>query len=220
MTVTPHVGSALEELLERSGRFFTPGEFSADLRTVTRRGGRDGDVFYRDRWSHDKVVRSTHGVNCTGSCSWKIYVKDGIITWETQQTDYPVGGPGPSRIRAARVSPRCVVLLVQAIRLPGCGTRTPGVCWWRCSARPRLGSATRCWPGRDIQADPDRRRRYQQARGKGGLVRVSWAEATEMGRRGPCAHDQDVRSGPGCRLHADPGDVDGHAMPQGPGSSS
>ena len=34
-------------------------------------------------------MRSTHGVNCTGSCSWKIYVKGGIVTWETQQTDYP-----------------------------------------------------------------------------------------------------------------------------------
>ncbi|MFP4138620.1 MAG: hypothetical protein ACLFSR_09690, partial [Halomonas sp.] len=36
------------------------------------RGWEDG---YRQRWQHDKVVRSTHGVNCTGSCSWKIYVK-------------------------------------------------------------------------------------------------------------------------------------------------
>ena len=44
---------------------------------------------YRKRWEHDKIVRSTHGVNCTGSCSWKIYVKGGIVTWETQQTDYP-----------------------------------------------------------------------------------------------------------------------------------
>ena len=35
------------------------------------------------------MVRSTHGTNCTGSCSWKIYVKGGIVTWETQQTDYP-----------------------------------------------------------------------------------------------------------------------------------
>ena len=37
-------------------------------------------------------MRSTHGVNCTGSCSWKVYVKDGIITWEAQQTDYPSTG--------------------------------------------------------------------------------------------------------------------------------
>lgn len=32
-------------------------------------------------------------MNCTGSCSWKVYVKDGIITWETQQTDYPSTRP-------------------------------------------------------------------------------------------------------------------------------
>ena len=50
---------------------------------------RNWEDAYRDRWAHDKIVRSTHGVNCTGSCSWKIYVKDGIVTWETQQTDYP-----------------------------------------------------------------------------------------------------------------------------------
>ena len=66
-----------------------------------RRGGwsalsgreRKWESFYRDRWQHDRVVRSTHGVNCTGSCSWKIHVKDGIVTWETQQTDYPSNGP-------------------------------------------------------------------------------------------------------------------------------
>lgn len=53
---------------------------------------RDAEEIYRRRWQHDRIVRSTHGVNCTGSCSWKIYVKDGIITSETQQTDYPSTG--------------------------------------------------------------------------------------------------------------------------------
>lgn len=48
---------------------------------------------YRERWSHDKEVRTTHGVNCTGSCSWKVFVKNGVITWENQQTDYPSCGP-------------------------------------------------------------------------------------------------------------------------------
>ena len=38
------------------------------------------------------MVRSTHGVNCSGSCSWKVHVKQGIVTWETQQTDYPENG--------------------------------------------------------------------------------------------------------------------------------
>ena len=50
----------------------------------------NGKNAYRSRWQHDKIVRSTHGVNCTGSCSWKVYVKNGLITWETQQTDYHV----------------------------------------------------------------------------------------------------------------------------------
>jgi nitrate reductase alpha subunit len=34
--------------------------------------GRGWESAYRDRWRHDKVVRSTHGVNCTGSCSWNV----------------------------------------------------------------------------------------------------------------------------------------------------
>lgn len=55
---------------------------------ITTDENRGWEKGYRDRWAHDKVVRSTHGVNCTGSCSWKIYVKNGL-TWETQQTDYP-----------------------------------------------------------------------------------------------------------------------------------
>nr|P85097.1 RecName: Full=Respiratory nitrate reductase alpha chain; AltName: Full=Respiratory membrane-bound nitrate reductase subunit alpha [Bradyrhizobium sp.] len=43
---------------------------------------------YEDReW--ENVYRSTHGVNCTGSCSWK----DGIVTWEGQELNYPTTGP-------------------------------------------------------------------------------------------------------------------------------
>src|SRR5690625_3918565 len=54
---------------------------------------RQSEQYYRSRWQHDKVIRTTHGVNCTGSCSWKVHVKDGIIAWETQHTDYPSTGP-------------------------------------------------------------------------------------------------------------------------------
>src|SRR4051794_20677611 len=85
-----------EDLLLKTGRFLRRSATSRDLHTLFLQGGTEGDAFYRDRWSHDKVVRSTHGVNCTGSCSWKVYVKDGIITWETQETDYPsVGADRP-----------------------------------------------------------------------------------------------------------------------------
>ncbi len=65
-----------------------PEQFS-DGHGITTDENRNWERAYRDRWSHDKIVRSTHGVNCTGSCSWKIYVKRGLVTWETQQTDYP-----------------------------------------------------------------------------------------------------------------------------------
>ena len=40
-----------------------------------RAKSREWEKMYRERWSHDKVVRTTHGVNCTGSCSWKVFVK-------------------------------------------------------------------------------------------------------------------------------------------------
>ena len=40
---------------------------------------------YRNRWRHDKVVRSTHGVNCTGGCSWQIFVKNGLVSYEMKQ---------------------------------------------------------------------------------------------------------------------------------------
>src|SRR5512146_1258958 len=51
---------------------------------------RSWEEFYRNRWQHDKVVRSTHGVNCTGGCTWQIHVKNGIVTWEMQGLDYPM----------------------------------------------------------------------------------------------------------------------------------
>ena len=105
-------GEPVESLLRRA-QFFTPGGTpSVDFREVHRRGGRAAEDFYRERWRHDKVVRSTHGVNCTGSCSWKVYVKDGIITWETQQTDYPFNRPGHAGVRAAGLPAGGVIFLV------------------------------------------------------------------------------------------------------------
>ncbi|MBG0740627.1 nitrate reductase subunit alpha [Paeniglutamicibacter antarcticus] len=161
------------------GRFFTKWDQTDDSRAVFREGGRKGDIFYRDRWSHDKVVRSTHGVNCTGSCSWKVYVKDGIITWESQQTDYPsVGADSPEY--EPRGCPRGAAFSWYTysptrVRFPY--ARGVLVEMYR-EAKGRLKDPVLAWA--DVVTDPERRRRYQQARGKGGLVRVSWQEAIEM----------------------------------------
>lgn len=169
----------VSDALLRLGRHLRPGAVSEDLRTLHQIGGRQGDVFYRDRWSHDKVVRSTHGVNCTGSCSWKVYVKDGVITWEAQQTDYPsVGGDRPEY--EPRGCPRGAAFSWYTysptrVRFPY--ARGVLVEMYR-EARARLGDPVAAWA--EITTDPDKRRRYQSGRGKGGLVRVTWDEATEI----------------------------------------
>jgi complex iron-sulfur molybdoenzyme family reductase subunit alpha len=50
---------------------------------------RGWESLYRDQFKWDRVVRSTHSANCTGSCSWMVYVKDGVMVREEQASDYP-----------------------------------------------------------------------------------------------------------------------------------
>ena len=47
-------------------KYLIPTSTSADGHQETREGGRTWENMYRDRWSFDKTVRTTHGVNCTG----------------------------------------------------------------------------------------------------------------------------------------------------------
>lgn len=50
---------------------------------------RGWESFYRDLWQFDYFGRSTHSVNCTGSCTWRGYVKNSILFKEEQYSDYP-----------------------------------------------------------------------------------------------------------------------------------
>ncbi len=50
---------------------------------------REWEDLYREEWDWDSKARSTHGVNCTGSCSWEVYVKNGQVWREDQAADYP-----------------------------------------------------------------------------------------------------------------------------------
>ncbi|MEK8227230.1 hypothetical protein NKG05_15830 [Oerskovia sp. M15] len=140
------------------------------------------------------MVRSTHGVNCTGSCSWKVYVKDGIITWETQQTDYPSVGPDspeyePRVVRAARPSagtptPR-----------PACAIRTSAACCCGRSARPRPARGPGAGVGRGHGKPGDGacvQAGTRQGRPGPGVVGGGRGDR----RGGPRPHHQDLRAGP------------------------
>ncbi|WP_148715735.1 nitrate reductase subunit alpha [Chitinolyticbacter meiyuanensis] len=133
---------------------------------------------YRSRWQHDKIVRSTHGVNCTGSCSWKVYVKNGLITWETQQTDYPRTRPDLPN-HEPRGCPRGAsyswyVYSAQRVKYPMIRGRL--IEMWR-EARQTMDPIA-AWA--HISQNPERARRYKSVRGQGGFVRADWDTATEI----------------------------------------
>ncbi|MCY3879814.1 MAG: nitrate reductase subunit alpha [Rhodobacteraceae bacterium] len=152
-------------------------QFAGGHGQVTRES-RDWEDTYRQRWRHDKVVRSTHGVNCTGSCSWNIYVKSGIVTWETQATDYP-----KTRADLPNHEPRGCSrgasyswYLYSANRVRHPLVRGALLREWR---RLRAGmSPARAWEA--LQQDAGKRNAYTRLRGKGGFVRADWEEASEI----------------------------------------
>lgn len=155
----------------------TVGDFSAGHGIVTEED-RSWEEGYRKRWQHDKIVRSTHGVNCTGSCSWKIYVKGGIVTWETQQTDYPRTRKGLPN-HEPRGCPRGASYswyLYSGARVKYPLIRSRLLRAWR-TARATLPPVA-AWAA--IVEDPEQRRAYTSIRGHGGFVRAGWDEITEI----------------------------------------
>ncbi|MBB3933376.1 nitrate reductase alpha subunit [Kaistia hirudinis] len=143
--------------------------------TAEDRSWEDG---YRKRWQHDKIVRSTHGVNCTGSCSWKIYVKGGIVTWETQQTDYPRTRPDlPNHEpRGCSRGASYSWYLYSGARVKYPMIRSRLLRLWR-AARASLPPVA-AWAS--IVEDEGKRKSYTSIRGHGGFVRATWDEANEI----------------------------------------
>src|SRR5450830_1303335 len=160
-------------------RFFNrkQNEFS-DGHGETRKESRDWENVYRSRWQYDKIVRSTHGVNCTGSCSWKIYVKNGLITWETQQTDYPrTRNDLPNH--EPRGCPRGASYswyIYSANRLKYPKIRKPLLKLWR-EARQTL-APVEAWAS--IVEDKVKADSYKSKRGMGGFIRSNWEEVNEI----------------------------------------
>ncbi len=159
--------------------FFTKDKqpFSDGHGVVTQEDRRWEDG-YRKRWQHDKIVRSTHGTNCTGSCSWKIYVKGGIVTWETQQTDYPRTRPDMPNHEPRGCSRGASYswYLYSANRVKYPLVRGRLLRLWR-EAR-KTQDPVSAWTG--IVENDAQRREYQSRRGLGGFIRAGWDEATEI----------------------------------------
>jgi nitrate reductase alpha subunit len=145
---------------------------------VSTNEDRSWEHTYRDRWAHDKIVRSTHGVNCTGSCSWKIYVKGGVVTWETQQTDYPRTRPDMPNHEPRGCSRGASYswYLYSANRVKYPMVRGRLVRLWR-EARKSL-EPVEAWAS--IVEDATKSASYKSIRGKGGFVRSSWDEVDEI----------------------------------------
>jgi nitrate reductase / nitrite oxidoreductase, alpha subunit len=133
---------------------------------------------YRKRWQHDKIVRSTHGANCTGSCSWKIYVKGGIVTWETQQTDYPRTRPDlpnhEPRGCSRGASYSWYMYSGNRVKYPLIRGRL--LRSWREARATR--SPVAAWAS--IVENSGKRADYVKQRGLGGFVRGTWSEINEI----------------------------------------
>jgi len=137
------------------------------------------EEFYRNRFQHDKIVRSTHGVNCTGSCSWNVCVKDGIVTWELQAVDYPIINKEipPYEPRGCQRGISFSWYLYSPIRIKYPYVRGALMDIWR-AARKKFDDPVAAW--QYIQANKNLRTRYQKARGKGGFRRASWDEMLQL----------------------------------------
>ena len=169
----------MSKFLDRLRYFKQLGEPFSGQHGQTLNTNRDWEDSYRSRWQHDKVVRSTHGVNCTGSCSWKIYVKNGLVTWETQQTDYPRTRPDLPN-HEPRGCPRGASYswyLYSANRLKYPLVRQQLISLWR-AARAKQPDPVLAW--QSIIDHAEQGRSYKQARGRGGFVRASWQEVNEL----------------------------------------
>ncbi len=137
------------------------------------------EEFYRNRWQYDKIVRSTHGVNCTGGCTWQIHVKDGIVTWEMQGLDYPEIDPKlpPYEPRGCQRGISYSWYLYSPLRVKYPYIRGALVDLWR-EARAKHEDPVEAWTS--MVSDEATRARWQRARGKGGFRRATWDEVLDI----------------------------------------
>ncbi|MFQ5465410.1 MAG: nitrate reductase subunit alpha [Thermodesulfobacteriota bacterium] len=140
---------------------------------------RGWEEFYRNRWQYDKMVRSTHGNNCTGGCSWMVYVKDGVITWELQAVDYPKLEQSlpPYEPRGCQRGISASWYVYSPVRIKYPYIRGTVLDAWK-EARAKHADPVDAW--KSIVDNAELHKKIKWSRGKGGFRRGDWDTAAEI----------------------------------------
>ena len=73
----------------------SPAPVGAAQETPRKADYRDWRDVWKERWTWDKVVHSSHArANCISTCSWNVFVKEGIVWREEQNAIYEASEPG------------------------------------------------------------------------------------------------------------------------------
>lgn len=110
----------------------------------------------------------------------EVFVKNGVITWENQQTDYPSCGPDMPEYEP-RGCPRGASFSwyeYSPLRIKYPYIR--GKLWdlWTEALEENYGNRVAAWAS--IVENEDKAKQYKQARGMGGHVRSNWKDVTEI----------------------------------------
>jgi hypothetical protein len=172
----------------------------------------------RRKWTWDKVVRGSRGINCTGHCAWNVYVRNGIVWREEQQGEYGRSGEdtpdyGPrgcqkgARHAKHMYGKQRVLYPMKRVGERGAGAGSASAGSRRRTRSPPSSSSTR-WPaGPDSITYRDGHRDDRQARLLRGAVplreRLRHRDARDLRRRrrpaGRRLHDARLR--PALRHH-------------------
>jgi nitrate reductase alpha subunit len=108
-----------------------------------------------------------------------VYVKGGIIVWETQALDYPHSGRDTPNYepRGCNRGATFSWHIYSPLRLRYPYVRSALLEVWQ-EALASQGAPVKAWES--VLADPAKRKEYRQRRGKGGFARVTWDQAATL----------------------------------------
>jgi nitrate reductase alpha subunit len=109
-----------------------------------------------------------------------VYVKNGLITWETQALDYPTTGPDFPEYepRGCQRGASFSWYIYSPVRVKYPYIRGKLLNLWRKAKEKNHGDPVKAWD--DILSNSAKAHEYKSARGRGGFVRASWEETKEL----------------------------------------